>query len=155
MSVEGFAVPVLLKAVDFLFEEGSKILKERRERRESNARSSDKQTAEKDKQSVDDEHDEEVIQSKESALEAKIDENALVDSKEEIQHLLSLLEIYTQNYHLAREQYAKWGSALVPPIVVNNLTEAEDEVANTVRRLKDLLDRVYEKEVHIPYLDQL
>ena len=33
--IETVTIPLLLKAVDFLFEEGSKILEERRERRKA------------------------------------------------------------------------------------------------------------------------
>jgi hypothetical protein len=63
------------------------------------------------------------------------------------------MEIYTRNYHLAREQYAKWGSALVPQVVVHNLEEAEDAVAETMREIQELLVKVYGKPIIVPELE--
>jgi hypothetical protein len=60
---------------------------------------------------------------------------------------LSLLETYTRNYYLAKEQYAKHGSALVPPIIVHNLAEAEDGVATTIQELESVLTTMYGKKV--------
>jgi hypothetical protein len=58
-----------------------------------------------------------------------------------------LLETYSRNYHLASEQYAKWGSALVPPIIVNNMTEAENSMLATIQRLETVLSKVYKKDI--------
>jgi hypothetical protein len=58
-----------------------------------------------------------------------------------------LLETYSRNYQLSKEQYAKWGSALVPPIIVSNLTEAENAVLETLQKLEDTLSKVYEKDI--------
>jgi hypothetical protein len=58
-----------------------------------------------------------------------------------------LLETYTRNYQLAREQYAKWGSALVPPIIVHNMDEAENSVLDTLKQLEAVLSKVYRKEI--------
>jgi len=63
------------------------------------------------------------------------------------------MEIYTRNYHLAKEQYAKWGSALVPPVILHNLEEAEDAVAKTTRKLQALLVNVYGKPIFVPELE--
>jgi hypothetical protein len=67
---------------------------------------------------------------------------------------LALLEIYTKNYHLAEEQYAKWGSTLVPPIIIHNLTEAENEIAATTKELQATLSRVYGKNVAASEVEQ-
>jgi hypothetical protein len=58
-----------------------------------------------------------------------------------------LLETYSRNVQLAREQYAKWGSALVPPIVVHNRNEAENSMLETIKTLEDTLSKVYEKDI--------
>jgi hypothetical protein len=63
---------------------------------------------------------------------------------------VTLLETYSRNYHLAREQYAKWGSALVPPIIVHNMVEAENSVLDTLKRLEAVLSKVYKKTVIPP-----
>ena len=152
--LETIVTPVLLKAVEFLFGEGSKILQERRERRKT------EQEAEKEKsedtapsvESATKPKDE--IQSKEAALSQPVAETAWSNSESNIKHLLSLLEIYTKNYYLAREQYAKWGSALVPPIIVSNLAEAENEIAKTTKELQTALSQVYGKKVTAPEVEQ-
>jgi hypothetical protein len=63
--------------------------------------------------------------------------------------LLSLLEIYSRNYYLAKEQYAKWGGALAPPIILNNLREAKDAVGNTIKELESTLTNLYGKKVEV------
>ena len=44
---------------------------------------------------------------------------------------MSLLEIHSRNYRLAKMQYAKWGSGFVPPIILNNLIEEEEAILET------------------------
>jgi len=58
-----------------------------------------------------------------------------------------LLETYSRNYYLAKEQYAKWGSALVPPIIVSNMNEAENSMLETIKRLEIILSKVYKKDI--------
>lgn len=146
--LETIAIPVLLKAVDFIFGEGSKILEERRERRNAPQQETVKEqpvTTIPPPQSI--ELSSDIIRSKAVALSQPIAEAAWLDSEANIKHLLVLLEIHTKNYHLAKEQYAKWGSALVPPIIIHNLTEAENEIAATTRKLQTTLSKVYNKNV--------
>jgi hypothetical protein len=50
---------------------------------------------------------------------------------------------------LAKEQYAKWGSALVPPIIVSNMNEAENSMLETIKQLETVLSKVYKKEIHL------
>ena len=57
-------------------------------------------------------------------------------------HSTKLLETYSHNYHLSREQYAKWGSALVPPIILHNMTEAENAMLDTIKKLESVLSKV-------------
>ncbi len=148
--IEAFSIPVLLKAVDWLFDECSKILQERRERRK------DQQEAEKQSPTgaaplaANEPLPADVIQSKDAALNQMVDEAVWKNTKDEVVHLLNLLEIHTSNYNLAKSQYAMWGRALVPSIVVNNLTEAEDEVAKTTQKLQDILSKAYGKKVIVP-----
>jgi hypothetical protein len=150
MIVEALSIPILLKATNFLFDEVGKILQERRERRQAEQKPSAQETDTISSLSTqEDEQSQDIITSKDAALKQRIDKNAWQSSEAEVEHLLSLLEIHTQNYYLAKEQYAKWGSALVPPIIVNNLTEAEDEVAKTTRKLQDTLSKIYGKQITI------
>ena len=151
-------LPVLMKAVDFLFEEGRKILEERRERRKAQdapAPVEEKESAaepaipaalsaSRSKGEV-----EAREESKQGLLSAKVDEAQWKGHEREVQHLVKLLETYSRNYHLAKEQYAKWGSALVPPIVAHNLGEAEDAMIETSKQLEAVLSKVYNKDIQV------
>ena len=113
--IEVIAIPILMKAIDFLFDEGHKIFQERRERRKL---VEDPQKPNQDSQiSLDPNRvgKTDVIQSKEEALAIPIDEVTWKHLEGKVKHLMSLLNIYTKNYYLAREQYAKWGLLWFPP----------------------------------------
>jgi ribosomal protein S8E len=146
--IDAIQVPILLKAIDFVFEEGRKILEERRERRKMND-ASKTEVEELPKEII----ALPVIQGQEvkrDLLASKIDDLSWLNHEEEVQHLVRLLEIHSRNYHLAKEQYAKWGSALVPPIIMHNMTEAENSMLETIERLQAVLSKVYKKDI-IPH----
>src|SRR5512141_1853309 len=124
-------LPILLKAIDFLFDEGHKILEERRERRKKEEARPGVQAVTSEEVAL--QKPEAAAESKQDLLESKVDEILWQNHEQEIQHLVRLLETYSSNYYLAREQYAKWGDALVPPIIVNNLREAENSMVETIR----------------------
>jgi len=150
-------LPILLKAIDFVFEEGHKILEERRERRKAKDAPSQNGEQEPAKEIAPVETKKEAeaqeVQLQETVkqdlLVSQVDELLWRNHEEEVQHLVRLLETYSRNYHLAKEQYAKWGSALVPPIITHNMTEAENAVVETVQRLEVVLSKVYKKEIHL------
>ena len=139
-------LPILLKAIDFVFEEGRKILEERRERRKAqeNPPKAEIQAPAQEVTVLEIKEKEDI---KPDLLASNIDEILWKNNEAEVQHLVRLLETYSRNYQLAREQYAKWGSALVPPIIVNNLDEAENSVVETVKQLEFVLSKVYKKEI--------
>jgi hypothetical protein len=146
--IDPIQIPILMKAIDFVFDEGRKILEERRERRKMSTPEQESETpAPADEPSavaMDSEKREEI---KQDLLTSKIDEIQWKDHELEVQHLVRLLETHSRNYHIASEQYAKWGSALVPPIIVHNMTEAENSVAETLKKLETVLSKVYEKDI--------
>ena len=140
-------MPILLKAIDFVFDEGRKILQERRERRKTNENTSQDEPEEPQKAEITVLEPEQAKEIKQELQGSKIDEGLWQDHESEVQHLVRLLETYTRNYHVTKEQYAKWGSALVPPIVIHNLTEAENAVMETVGKLESALSKVYNKDI--------
>ena len=144
--IDPIQIPILLKAIDFVFEEGRKILEERRERRkmEDTSPKIDGQEPVKKTEPLEIEQVKEV---KQDLLASKVDDLTWLKHEEEVQHLVRLLDTYSRNYHLAKEQYAKWGSALVPPIIMHNLTEAENSVLETTERLQAVLSKVYKKDI--------
>jgi hypothetical protein len=143
--IDPLQLPILLKAIDFIFEEGHKILEERRERRKQET-ASPQQLPEPAPEAV-------AVQVQEQAeikrdlLTSKIDEILWQNHAAEVQHLVRLLETYSRNYQLAREQYAKWGSALVPPIIVSNMNEAENAMLETIGKLETTLSKIYKKDI--------
>lgn len=146
--IDPIQVPILLKAIDFVFEEGRKILEERRERRKANESAPKIENTEPQKDIVP-LPIEQIKEVKRDLLASKIDDLSWVNHEEEVRHLVRLLEIHSRNYHLAKEQYAKWGSALVPPIIMHNLTEAENSLIETIQRLEAVLSKVYKKDIHL------
>ena len=144
--IDPMQLPILMKAIDFVFEEGRKILEERRERRKMNdaVQKSEPQESPKEITPLKPEQAQEV---KQDLLKSKIDELLWRNNEEEVQHLVRLLETYSRNYYLAKEQYAKWGDALVPPIILHNMTDAENHMVETLGRLETVLSKVYKKEI--------
>ena len=147
--LEPLQIPILLKAIDFIFDEGRKILEERRERRKTSAASSTAEPSAEPEPALEPEPADiqATNQAKQELLTSRIDEILWKDHELEVQHLVRMLETYSRNYHLASEQFAKWGSALVPPIIVHNMTEAENSVVETLKKLEDVLSKVYEKDI--------
>jgi hypothetical protein len=144
--IETIQIPLLLKAIDFVFEEGRKILEERRERRKTESLAQNSGTPEPDPENTPAQAQERNA-IKQDLLNAKINEILWQNHELEVKHLVKLLETYSRNYHLASEQYAKWGSALVPPIILHNMTEAENSMVETIKKLEDVLSKVYEKDI--------
>lgn len=144
--IDPLQLPILMKAIDFVFDEGRKILEERRERRKAEATAPETEALKDEKEIVPLEP-QQAEQVKKDLIASKIDELLWQSHEAEIKHLVTLLETHSRNYRIAREQYAKWGSALVPPIIVHNMTEAENAVADTLGKLETVLSRVYKKDI--------
>ena len=145
--IDPVQLPILMKAIDFVFEEGRKILEERRERRKSNDTASKSTDQESVKEPALPEP-EKTTEIKQDLLTSKVDELLWQSHEAEVQHLVKLLETHSRNYHLASEQYAKWGSALVPPIIMHNMTDAENSMAETIKKLEIVLSKVYKKDIN-------
>jgi len=145
--IDPIQLPILLKAIDFVFEEGRKILEERRERRKTNDNPENSKNQELPEESAALELKEQS-EIKQDLLASKIDEILWQNHELEVKHLVRLLETHSRNYHLATEQYAKWGSALVPPIIVHNMTDAENSMIETIKQLEIILSKVYKKDIH-------
>jgi hypothetical protein len=143
--IDPIQLPILMKAIDFVFDEGRKILEERRERRKQESSAKGEEPA--IETTVIEINKENEI--KQDLLASKIDEILWKNHEMEVQHLVRLLETYSRNYYLSKEQYAKWGSALVPPIIISNLQEAENSMLQTIQQLETVLSKVYKKEIQL------
>ncbi len=144
MMIDPVQIPILLKAIDFVFDEGRKILEERRERRKMIEAP---QKSEEPAKEIVPLEPQEVEEIKQDLIASKIDEILWQNHEEEAKHLVRLLETYSRNYHISEEQYAKWGSALVPPIIMHNMTDAENAMIETIAKLENILSKVYKKDI--------
>jgi hypothetical protein len=144
MMIDPIQIPILLKAIDFVFDEGRKILEERRERRKM---IESPQKSEEPAKEIVPLEPQEVEEIKQDLIASKIDEILWKNHEEEVKHLVRLLETYSRNYHISEEQYAKWGSALVPPIIMHNMTDAENAMIETIAKLENILSKVYKKDI--------
>src|SRR5215216_854366 len=89
--IDPIQVPILLKAIDFVFEEGKKILEERRERRKTsdNPAKSEKQEPQTEITPI---PAEQMAEVKKDLLASKIDDLSWLNHEEEVQHLVRLLD---------------------------------------------------------------
>lgn len=145
--VDPTSLPTLLKALNFLFGEGSKILEERMERRKTYEDSSGVAAPNNNGQ-----EDSNAITTKNVALSEKINNRAWLSEERNLQNKFSILETYTKNYHLAKMKYAQWTSALAPPIVLHELEEAENNLIRTINEVQEILGNVYGRKFKLPYL---
>jgi hypothetical protein len=140
--LETIAIPILFKAVNFLFEECRNILDERRERRKQEQ----PKVAPPEEESPAMQPD---ITSKEAALKLPVDPNAWLKAESQVGHLLALLEIHVGNYRLLQKQYAAWTEALVPPVIASGLKNEENKIAEISMELQILLSEVYAQKVNV------
>jgi hypothetical protein len=163
MYIDPATIPVLVKSLDFLFDESKKILQERRERRQAqrqNRIGSDNKDAHIPPLTFDSDEalpritiQEHVPITKDELLRQKISSAVWQSRETEVSHLLSMLTIYKRSYYLAKEKYAKWGGALVPPIIIHELDEAENGISTTTKELQTILSSIYGKEINILKID--
>jgi hypothetical protein len=150
--IETVQIPILLKAIDILFEQGRKILVERWERRKAAAAQSGQKDQEPDPSLPSSEPEpvpppEPKPEAKQDLLASKIDELLWKNHEAEVKHLVNLLESHTKNYYILKEQSAKWGSALVPPVILLQLEEKENSILETGKQLENVLSKVYGKDI--------
>lgn len=136
--------PILINSVEFIFGEGSKIIYEIQERRELN------QGIETDKKQNISSNIGQSISSKDTALKSYFREDFWSDLEPRVKQLLSLTNIHKTNYYLFKKQLALFGGeAFAPPITVNSLTQAEDEIIKNTKELIEILSKVYDKQIII------
>jgi hypothetical protein len=155
--IEAIAVPLLVKAIDFLFDESKKILEERRMRRQAKPENTIKKDDWEAKQPsptlTENAQLVPQINAKQTALSTMVDKARWRDSEKELMHLLELCEIYKTNLYNAKEKYARFGRDYAPPHLLHEIKEAEDGVLDAAKRLNNLLTQIYDKEIIIPDLD--
>lgn len=129
MLVETFAIPVLNKAVDFLFDQVKKILEERRAARQSG------------KTDVEPPNIPLLEQEKEVVLKHKVSEEAAKQKERRIQAILEEVAIREKNYQDEKINIARHGSIYdAPTIARHRFQEAEDALLETSQRLANEIE---------------
>ena len=139
-------LPILLKAIDFVFDEGRKILEERREHRKTSdsTPTSENQEPAQEIAPVQVQENNEI---KQDLITSKIDEILWQHYELEVQHLVKMLEKHTKNYYILKEQAAQWGSALVPPVILLQIEEKGNSIMETRKQLEIVLSKIYKKDI--------
>lgn len=167
--IESWQAPILKSALDFLFDVGRVVLADIKRQREQKSKGDsieNQPTVSPDEtlpsrphfpqppavnipQPVMDYSPPTTITTKDQALETVVQESILRQREAEIKHLIKLAEIYRDNYRLAIEKYAKWGDALVPPIVLHELKDSEKHLIETLARLKLIVEAILGRAIDI------
>ena len=146
--IDPVQLPILMKAVDFVFDEGRKILEERRERRKQNDTAPHVPDSQAAGEIVPLEP-EKAGEIKQDLLVSKIDELLWKNHQREVESLVTQLEKHTESYYILKEQEAQWGSALVPPVIALQIRSKEDAIIETRKRLENVLSKVYKKDLNL------
>ena len=148
--LETIQIPLLLKAIDFVFDEGRKILEERRERRKTNESVPEiKEIDPEPAKEVVPLEPEKINEIKQDLISSKIDELLWRNYQREIESLVTQLEKHTQNYYTLKEQEAEWGTALIPPVIASQIRTKENAIIETRQRLETALSKVYKKDISL------
>jgi hypothetical protein len=129
MLVEAFAIPVLTRAVDFLFNEAKNILEERRAARQTPDL---KMAAPPDIPLLE--------QDKEAVLKHKVSEEMAKAKERAVQSILEEIEIYQGNYYHLQKQVALGGGLdYADPGLANKLHAQEDNILEASRQLAAII----------------
>ena len=142
--LDPLTLPLLLKSIDFIYAEYSKLLDERRKRRE--ATRDETQETIKETPAIKPISGE-SIQDKVEVLKIPVDSTLWQQEEEHIAHLVALLEIHYANYRLLSKQYAQWTAALVPPVIANSLANEEKEIEENTQKLSALISKIYSTDL--------
>jgi len=146
--IDPIQLPILMKAVDFVFDEGRKILEERRERRKQNDNAPHVQESQTATEIVPLEP-EKAREVKQDLTGSKIDELLWQDHQWFVENLVGRLEDLNKSYYILKGQYEKFGSALVPPHIVLGMEEKEKSIIVTIKELETVLSKVYKKDINL------
>lgn len=141
------ALSVLLKGIDFLFGEASKLMQERREARQKRGEE-DVASVPNTTESVTSSEVKATVQSKD------IKQVYLNDVTKDIKHYINQIEAYRENKRIAEQAIQRYGSFIdAPSKVRHDLKDAEDGIKEYVQRLKNIIENTYGHKINIIGLD--
>jgi len=132
MSIEVLAVPILVKAVDFLFDQAKETLAERRDARQ------------KEHSQINPPLEIPLLdKDKESVLNRRVSEEMVRLKQKEVESTLVEIAAYQKNLQRLREQIAAAGGPKNAPIDKLSLRDAQEEsVLEASARLAKIIDSI-------------
>lgn len=143
-GAEILAESILRKAIDFLFDQASKIMEERRMTRQRKEEKIDPRT-----------NVTENSPTKRDILSRNPKNLYLNDYSQEIRHCMDMIERYRHNKRQIEETIAHYGSlSLTPTHVKNELKDTEEAIGHWIKRLKQTIEEVYGCRITIVGIDE-
>lgn len=143
-GLEPIGIMILTRAVDFLFDETGKLLERRRASKEM--------SADDRAQGVESEI---VVTQKENVHQWQPVDPLLRDVQQEMEHHLDQLHRYRKNRRILEIQIAQHGGYdYAPTSLQEKLNLVESEILRWSMGLKDLVERVYGRDIVIPILEE-
>ena len=134
-NIDPILVSIITNAVNFLFDEASKIFQERRTKRIIESQAIKK--------------DFEPPTNKSEILALTPNKDLIGDAAEEIQHYLSQIRLSRENKRKLEKQITLYGGLNYSPIYLQNLLEStENDIENWCNKLREIIERVYGHKIN-------
>ena len=134
-NIDPILISIITNAVNFLFDEASKIFQERRTKRVI-----EKSTIKKNYEHPTD---------KSEILSLTPNKDLIGDATEEIQHCISQIRLSRENKRKLERQISLHGGLNYSPIPLQNLLEStENDIENWCNKLRGIIERVYGHEIN-------
>lgn len=131
-QLDPLSMTVLAKAVDFLFDQGARIVQDLMR------------------------HKDKPVENPPTVDGPEIGKNDVLEAMSskinvlEIQHCMDQIEAYLKNVHAYERQAAIHGGEVVAPLdIVNKLEISRDELRKAILKLKQLLENSSQKKINI------
>jgi hypothetical protein len=139
-GLEPIAAVALTKAVDFLFDEASKLMEERRAARKTRGDADDTPPVQ----------DNAGATKKEEVLAIQPKTVYLKDIPKEVEHCIKMIHQYRNNKRSLDDTIAAYGGYRFAPLnIQNQLRDSEDEIKNWSQQLKNLVEESYGHKIVI------
>ena len=133
-NLDPLSMSIIVKAVDFLFDQAAKVIQELKEDRSASIKDASESSTR------------DLISDKSEMVKAVSME---IDTKE-IQHCLDQIDLYTKNVHVFEKRIAFFGGEVLAPLdLVHKLNVSQDELKKWISKLKFLLESASKKKIRI------
>jgi len=143
-ALDPITITALSKAVDFLFDQATKLMEERRESRKKRGDVNEQEELEHAKQ----------LTPKTEVASWQPKSVYLKDIPREVKHCIEMIEQYRKNKRFTEESVSHYGGFKLSPISIRNeLIKQEEEIKKWCQKLKDIIEHAYGHKISIIGLD--